>query len=92
MIPEGDFSFIKNNDIKIQLENVYNAIHIANAWDYIIEGSRNTSYSMSSDYKIYEITSYINMKLFDRNMFDLIMNEMHKIAYYGWDKWTKLNK
>jgi hypothetical protein len=86
---EGDFSFVPNEELRLLLEDAYNAIHVANAWDFITEGSKNFSFSDSPEPELYEIASYMNMKHYNKIMFDYIMEEMFGIAYYGWNIWIE---
>ncbi len=89
MTQEGDFSFISDAHFRVMLEEAYNAIHVANSWDFISEGCGVLSFSESSAPELYEITSYMNMKMFNAPTFDFVMEEMNLLSAYGWVGWVQ---
>lgn len=89
MIEEGDFSFVTDPQFKRLFEDAYNAIHVANSWDFIAEGCGALSFSEYSAPELYEITSYMNMKLFNYETFEFVMEEMNYIALFGWNMWVQ---
>ena len=88
MIEEGDFSFVTDHHFKRLFEDAYNAIHVANSWDFIAEGCDTLSFSEYSAPELYEIASYMNMRIFNYATFEFVMEEMNYIALYGWHSWV----
>ena len=52
------------------------------------EGCGSTSFSESPAPELYEIASYMNMRMFNPATFEFVMEEMNYIAYYGWHSWV----
>lgn len=81
---EGDFSFVKDPVMREMMEDLFNAIHVANAWDYMMEGPKGLSFSMSMDPELFEIARYAQYKYYSAVSYDFIMEKMQRIALYGW--------
>jgi hypothetical protein len=82
---EGDFTFVKHKEDKEILEDFFNAIYVADAWDYIAEGpSGGRSFSESSDPELFEIVNYLQYKHYSAVTFDFMMAKMQRIALQGW--------
>lgn len=78
------FDFVKDIEMREIMDDFYNAIHVANAWNYIAEGpSGGRSFSESSDPELFEISSYLHNKKYSAVIYDFIMAKMQMIALYG---------
>ena len=86
---EGDFTFIRNPGLKTQMEDLFNAIYVADAWDFVGDGTGCNSFSESTAPELFEIVSYMEHRVYDAHQFDFMMKNMQKIAIHGWETFVK---
>jgi len=80
----GDFSFVKDTEFGVMLDDAYKAITIAEAWEIMKKDPGSDGYVFSNHNYIKSIYKNIKYTSHSGESYTTVMRCMQTIARYGW--------
>lgn len=86
--PLGDFSFVKDLEIRNMYDDAFKAIDVAEAWNFINSDPGDGGFMFSPD--SYSLAIQKNIKYTDHTgaTYGMTMRVMQRIARVGWERFV----
>jgi hypothetical protein len=84
----GDFSFVKDTEFGVMLDDAYKAITIAEAWEDMKKDPGSGGYMFSNHDYMIPINKNIKYTGHSGASYAMVMRCMQSIATHGWDNFV----